>query len=95
MTNQPISQGMPRYNTPVVNPDGTMNYQWYRFFLSLYTITGMQFISPGQQANSDYFSPLILYNPTVTGGTPYGSLHVLRQPDGSFLHGGTVVLTAP
>lgn len=87
-----IRQGIPQLSTPLLNPDGTMSLPWYRFFLSLYDITGLKYISPGQQANSDYWSSIILYNPNAG---LHGWLHVLRSQDGSFLNGGTVVLGPP
>lgn len=36
-----VTQQMPRLDTPLVNPDGTMNYIWYVFFLSLWKKSGL------------------------------------------------------
>lgn len=39
---QPIQyQGMPLISTPVIDPDGSMNLVWYRFFTSLFNRSGL------------------------------------------------------
>lgn len=32
---------MPLVTTPIINPDGSMNITWYRFFQAIYKITGL------------------------------------------------------
>lgn len=41
MTNPPILYGMPNQSVPVIEPDGTMNQVWYRFFQALYQRSGL------------------------------------------------------
>lgn len=35
-------QGMPLQSTPLMNPDGTVQIAWYRFFVSLYKRSGLE-----------------------------------------------------
>ncbi len=58
---QPVQfQGMPPANTPVLNPDGTMNIAWYRLLQSLYDRSGLGTSEIG-----------IRSTPLVANGLPY------------------------
>lgn len=87
MTNQ-INQTMPNIATPVINDDGTMNVDWYRFFVALYSATG--FGTP--DFNPLYASPAGITSYTAScvinfKYTDPGSykLHVHNQRTGSFI----------
>lgn len=45
-------QGLPQIGTPIINPDGTMNFTWYRFFESLWKRSGLA--TPGMAVNGYY-----------------------------------------
>lgn len=47
MSSQLTYQGVPPITTPLMNPDGTMNMAWYRFFYSLLVKTGLG-VAPNQ-----------------------------------------------
>lgn len=44
-------QGMPLISVPIVEPNGFMNLQWYRFFNSLHIKSGLGPFVPGSTAN--------------------------------------------
>lgn len=52
---QLVTQGMPRIDTPLINPDGTMNYIWYNFFLSIWKMSGLA--TPGVGVNQYITDP--------------------------------------
>lgn len=87
MTN-PVTaiQGMPQQSTPLIDPDGTMNQAWYRFFLALYNNSRM-----GQDD-----TPLLAYR-QPSGGAPHGALRVYNPlfPGSYIAHGGLIILSAP
>ncbi len=90
---------MPRQNVPVVNEDGTMNVVWYRFFLSLWNVTGLWRLPVRRIENSDGSAdanPLLLYNSNSSAGYPNGYLRVI-DPEfpNSGLHGGFIKILPP
>ncbi len=56
MTVKPIGIDyvVPPYNVPLVNPDGTMNLVWYRFFIALFNQSGMNI--PGLYSTANRLS---------------------------------------
>ncbi len=87
MTNPITSiQGMPPQGTPLVDPDGTMNRAWYKFFLAIYSNSRM-----GQDD-----TPLLSYV-QPSGGAIHGRLRVFNPlyPSSYVAHGGSIILTAP
>ena len=86
----PSSQGMPNMATPLVNEDGTMNPVWYRFFLSLFTRSGLG--TPGITVNGTTANSPIQIAPAfwVNYLPPNSTLVVADQFDGSLI--GTIVI---
>lgn len=91
MSNPIVFQGIPKSNTPLINPDGTMNLAWYRFFIAVFNKTGLNTpgITVGFQPAPE--GPAVTAIPVSTYGLANNILVIYHQITGEKL--GQVTLT--
>lgn len=95
MSNPLVFQGMPKRDVPMVDSEGRMTYEWYRFFFAIYQRSGLNtpFMSVlGYQLNNNWKAAQFVYQPQ---SIPLGTnprLIVFDQVTGA---GSPVISTGP